>query len=169
MKKAFLPRCREELNSPSNWTPYNLEYRGVRCVWVDWENELFVFDIKGKETVYKQPHRIESSADTDHIRMVIELYLDEATQKALNRKNVDDGNSASLHEIRVKVEGGYLVAWANQDSEYPGIDVEFRPDSCSCSTFPRILMEKPVGQKLRALIWEDPESEDFTKEVTFKE
>ena len=49
-----------------------------------------------------------------------------------------------MNEIRVKVEGGTLVATASPDPDYPGIDVEFIPDNDSgfgVST-PRVLFER---------------------------
>lgn len=74
-----------------------------------------------------------------------------------------------MDEVRVKVEGGSLVATASSDPNYPGIDVEFIPDNESgfgVST-PRILFEKPKGEKLRALIWADKDQEDYSNKVEF--
>ncbi len=74
-----------------------------------------------------------------------------------------------MNEIRVKVEGGTLVATASPDPDYPGIDVEFIPDNDSgfgVST-PRVLFEKPKGEQLRALIWADKDQEDYTNKVEF--
>ena len=48
----------------------------------------------GKKVTYKQPNYIDSSADTDHIRMVIELYLDDLAQKALSKKQEQDVEDA---------------------------------------------------------------------------
>lgn len=73
-----------------------------------------------------------------------------------------------MSELRVKVEGGYLLATANYDPDYPGIDVEFVPDMPAGEetlSLPRVLMEKPSNGCLRALVWENPQSEDFTKEI----
>lgn len=68
----------------------------------------------------------------------------------------------------VNVEGGYLRADKSQDLDYPGIDVEFIPehkDGHNLSN-PRVLIEKPCdSHALRALIWNDPASEDYTKEI----
>lgn len=33
---------------------------------------------------------------------------------------------------------------------------------------PRVLFEKPVDDKLRALIWDDADNEDYTKEIVFE-
>lgn len=74
-----------------------------------------------------------------------------------------------MDQIKVKVEGGTLVATASPDPNYPGIDVEFVPEDeeeFGVST-PRVLFEKPKGEKLRALIWADKDYEDYTNKVEF--
>lgn len=77
------------------------------------------------------------------------------------------GTTEPNREIRVKVKGGYLVATPSYDPDYTGIDVEFQPDNEEIYTFPRVLMECPKDGELRALIWDDPQSEDYTKEIKF--
>jgi len=74
-----------------------------------------------------------------------------------------------MEEIKVKVKGGYIRAIANSDPDYPGIDVEFEPDNYNSETLstPRVLFEKPADYKLRALIWDDADNEDYTKEIVF--
>lgn len=55
----------------------------------------------------------------------------------------------SMMEMRVRVEGGYLVATPSYDDNYPGIDVEFQPDEKigeDVLSLPRVLMEKPAGK-----------------------
>lgn len=75
-------------------------------------------------------------------------------------------------EMRVKVEGGYIVATASCDPDYPGIDVEFEPDECGDNgeklSNPRILLEKPAGEKIRAILWTDSQTEDYTHEIYFE-
>lgn len=74
-----------------------------------------------------------------------------------------------MEEIKVKVEGGYLRANPSSDPDYPGIDVEFVPDNYDGETLsmPRVLFEKPIDDKLRVLIWDDADNEDYTKEILF--
>lgn len=75
-------------------------------------------------------------------------------------------------KIIVKIQGGHLVATESQDTDYPGIDVEFVPDSDNGehASRPRVLFEKPVEDgELRALVWDDKNSEDYTNEITFEE
>lgn len=77
----------------------------------------------------------------------------------------------SMMEMRVRVEGGYLVATPSYDDNYPGIDVEFQPDEEigeDVLSLPRVLMEKPAGESLRALIWTDSATEDYIKEIVFE-
>lgn len=72
-----------------------------------------------------------------------------------------------MDEIKVRVNGGVLIATVSPDPDYPGIDVEFVADTDNGETLsrPRVLMEFPNGGRLRALIWDDPTSEDYTKEI----
>lgn len=67
----------------------------------------------------------------------------------------------------VKVKGGHLVATISQDPHYPGIYVEYiaKDDSGQNLSRPRVLVEYPLDDKLRALIWNDPNNEDFTEEI----
>ena len=75
-------------------------------------------------------------------------------------------------KIIVKIQGGHLVATESQDTDYPGINVEFVPDSDNgeYASRPRVLFEKPVEDgELRALVWDDKNSEDYTNEIIFEE
>lgn len=73
-----------------------------------------------------------------------------------------------MEEISIKVEGGRLVATKSGDLAYPGIDVEFIPDNQEETlSRPRVLFEKPKGEVLRMLIWDDENNEDFTKQIKF--
>lgn len=76
---------------------------------------------------------------------------------------------SNAKEIRVKVPGGYIVATPSYDPDYPGIDVEFQPDTeGELYTFPRVLMEYPKDGKLCAFVWADPASEDYTQKIAFE-
>lgn len=74
-----------------------------------------------------------------------------------------------MEEIKVRVKGGYIRANASTDPDYPGIDVEFVSDDYNEETLsrPRVLFEKPTDDKLRVLIWDDSDNEDYTKEILF--
>lgn len=71
--------------------------------------------------------------------------------------------------LRVKVEGGYLYATIGGDVNYPGIWVEFIADNDHGLNMsrPTVLMEKPIDEQLRVLIWDDKDNEDYTKEIIF--
>ena len=75
-----------------------------------------------------------------------------------------------MDAMEVKVEGGILRATKSTDSEYPGIDVEFIADNDNGENIsrPRVLFEKPKGENLRVLIWNDKNSEDYTENIDFK-
>jgi hypothetical protein len=77
--------------------------------------------------------------------------------------------SKSEDSLRIKVEGGYLYATISGDIDYPGICVEFVADNDNGEYLsrPTVLMEKPVGDELRALVWDDKDDEDYTTEIIF--
>jgi hypothetical protein len=74
-----------------------------------------------------------------------------------------------MDSLTVKVDGGYLYATISGDTDYPGICVEFVADDDMGESLsrPTVLMEKPLGEKLRALIWDDKDDEDYTTEIIF--
>ena len=71
--------------------------------------------------------------------------------------------------LKVKVEGGYLYATISGDINYPGICVEFVADNDNGEKLsrPTVLVEKPVGDDLRALVWSNADDEDYTTEIIF--
>lgn len=73
------------------------------------------------------------------------------------------------NSICVPVKGGTLVATASTDPNYPGIDVEFVADNDTgeFASRPRVLIEKTDDFGLRALVWNDKNSEDYTESIEF--
>lgn len=71
--------------------------------------------------------------------------------------------------LKVKVEGGYLYATISGDIDYPGICVEFVADNDNGEKLsrPTVLVEKPIGENLRALVWSNKDDEDYTTEIVF--
>lgn len=69
--------------------------------------------------------------------------------------------------IKVRVGAGYLIATISQDDNYPGIDVEYVADSDTGENLsrPRVLIECPNNDTLRALIWNNPNKEDYSEEI----
>lgn len=74
-----------------------------------------------------------------------------------------------MNDISVRIKGGRIIANAVPDDNYPGIDVEFVPDGYNGEvTNPRILFEYVhEADILRVLIWDDPDDEDYTREIEF--
>lgn len=74
-----------------------------------------------------------------------------------------------MKSLTVKVEGGYLYATISGDVDYPGICVEFvaDDDKGESASRPTVLIEKPVDDELRVLVWGDEECEDYTTEIKF--
>ncbi len=75
----------------------------------------------------------------------------------------------SPDEMHERVTCGYLKATVCPDPDYPGIDVEYIADNDKGEELsrPRVLIEYPIDGDLRALIWNDPTDEDYTKEIVF--
>ena len=71
--------------------------------------------------------------------------------------------------LKVKVEGGHLYATVSGDINYPGICVEFVADNDKGEKLsrPTVLIEKPLGEELRALVWANENDEDYTTEIVF--
>lgn len=70
-------------------------------------------------------------------------------------------------ELKVKIRNGYLIATISEDPYYPGIDIEYVSDDDIGEQLsrPRVLVEWPHDDVLRALIWNDPSDEDYTQEI----
>lgn len=66
---------------------YDLEYGGVRCLAVNWEQRLFIFEVDGERIPFRQLQYVEASADTDHIRLVIGQFLKLREQEKLRNAN----------------------------------------------------------------------------------
>ena len=73
------------------------------------------------------------------------------------------------NDIKVKTKGGYLWATEGGDIDYPGIDIEFIADNEdeNAVSRPRVLFEYSTDGKLRVLIWDDKDNEDYTREIVF--
>ena len=74
-----------------------------------------------------------------------------------------------MKALKVRVDGGYLIATESGDVDYPGICVEFISDDMDDDVLsvPSVLIEKPVDDELRVLIWADEDNEDYTTKITF--
>lgn len=72
----------------------------------------------------------------------------------------------------VPVGKGYLDVCPSCDTDYPGVDIEFIPDpdneTENAVSRPRVLFERDDAGTLRALIWANPNSEDYTHCIEFK-
>mgnify|MGYP003294772777 CR=1 FL=1 len=76
-----------------------------------------------------------------------------------------------MDSIRVRLKNGYLVANESSDPMYPGIDVEFIKDNEEKDALsrPRVLIEQPPEGKLRVLLWNDKDNEDYTDDIEMEE
>lgn len=79
----------------------------------------------------------------------------------------------------IKTKTGELEVFVSPESEnYPGVDIEFIPNKAEDAvTYPRVVFEEAVqsdegtrvGCELRALIWNDPQQEDYTDKIVFRQ
>ncbi len=74
---------------------------------------------------------------------------------------------------KLPIKNGYLDIRVSDDPNYPGLDIEYidndEQDSYDVLTRPRVLIECPNDtSELRALIWDNPDSEDYNTEIGFK-
>lgn len=102
-------------------TKYDLEYKGVKCTGADWEADPNKFSLiyKGRQYLYEQKRFISQSADTDHIRCVINQFLEDDVvgdvQKSLHDwvkeaykqaiKEGIDANTVVLNKNFIKTNG----------------------------------------------------------------
>ena len=72
------------------------------------------------------------------------------------------------NHVVFKIDKGYFDVMVEDDGEYQGIDVEFvaNEENDQNLSRPRILFEFANG-KLRALIWNDKNNEDYSFEIEF--
>lgn len=73
--------------------------------------------------------------------------------------------------LKKRIGNGLLCASVIDDDAYPGIDIEYIPDEepDGAVSLPRVLVEWPEKEKLRALIWNNPSEEDYTQKVILSE
>ena len=54
---------------------YNIKHNDVHCTEVDWDKKKFTFIYKKHIFTYTQEMEVSCTADTDHIRVVIDMFL----------------------------------------------------------------------------------------------
>ncbi len=72
------------------------------------------------------------------------------------------------------IKNGQLRLDVCPEEDYPGIDVEYVSDSedknRTKASLPRVVIECPKDtNELRALVWNNPDEEDYTDEIVFEE
>lgn len=95
-------------------------------------------------------------------------YYDVLPQEVTDTDCIRQSEKADA--IKISMEGGYLIIDESQDPNYPGVDIEFVSDNEKelLYTRPRIVIEKPKGEKLHCLIWNDKSSEDYSDKIVFE-
>ena len=71
----------------------------------------------------------------------------------------------------MRVQKGYIEAVTVDDGEYAGMYLEFihDKDNGQVESRPQARMEyNPSTKQVRLLVWEDPDNEDYTTEITFE-
>lgn len=74
----------------------------------------------------------------------------------------------------IPLANGILRVDVSCDEDYPGLDIEFIPNNENIKpvTRPRVLIEAPINENgtqdnLRALVWANEDSEDYSDEIIF--
>lgn len=86
----------------------------------------------------------------------------------LNGKIILDGSKV----YALPIKNGHLDIRVSTDPDYPGLDIEYISDiedhvsDEELKTRPRVLIEESEGA-LRALIWANPLSEDYSESADF--
>lgn len=104
-------------------TPYKLEYQGVLCTGVYWEDEAFMFEFKGKKYFFKQMKSYDCGNDADqHIRCVIEEFLEWLGDKQPKQTNFDkitqsvEALAEFIETISIKdISKERIVKWLQQE------------------------------------------------------
>lgn len=95
-------------------------------------------------------------------------YYDVLPQEVTDKDCIRQPEKADT--IKISMDGGYLAIDKSQNPDYPGIDIEFVPNNEKelLYTRPRVVIEKPKGEKLRCLIWNNKSSEDYSDKIIFE-
>lgn len=103
----------------THFIEYNLLYRDVRCIGVNWGNNEFLLLHYGRKIRYKQKNEVHPTKDTDRILSVIDEFLGEfekhqninlpsyAQMKSMNHKNAYRGCEYRvnlLHDLWLSIE-----------------------------------------------------------------
>lgn len=102
---------------------YNFKYKGVICTAVDWESNpyQFFFLYHGEEYVFTQKRYISQSADTDHIKCVIEQFLESVEDKdSLMQAHILAHYDAIYALADMVLQFGYGTTFRNQKAVCDG-------------------------------------------------
>lgn len=92
--------------------------------------------------------------------------------KADSFERTDNPSTVPVGDIlKKRIGSGVLYASVIDDDGYPGIDIEYIPDKEDeqAVSRPRVLVEWPEKEQLRALIWNNPSEEDYTQEIVLSD
>lgn len=120
--------------------------------------------VKGMSTAYK----MNPTNDPKRAKVAVELI---GSRKSVSYFEIEMVKSTktptpAVPDVVVKDKGKFEIL-VNNNSDYPGVDVEFQFAKNREGTQPRIVFEYPAGGKLRLLIWADKNSEDYSECITF--
>ena len=124
----------------------------------------------------------ETAIDTDELHRTLADYFEVGEVTSIHIDDCDvigvwicfRGTAKELQgteRYTLSIKNGYLDISVSQDPNYPGIDIEYVDNdeaSMSPQTRPRVLIECPKDTNiLRALVWGDPKSEDYSDKIEF--
>lgn len=94
---------------------------------------------------------------------------DKSDVKKWLEKWFDKNIELNIKQLYLKTDKGYFDLSVSPEPDYPGIDIEFisNEDKGDMASRPRVLFELEKNKNLRAVIWDNPCSEDYTRKIEF--
>lgn len=127
--------------------------KGVKIIDNNWYEAFYDYNVTSD---YVELEGMKTSELKDYCEDCLKSYL-------------PDSEILKSNTLELRVDGGYFKVTKSQDSNYPGIYVEFVSDDDGGQNLsrPTVLFEKPVDGLLRALVWSNKDIEDYTEEIEF--
>lgn len=130
-----------------NITEYSLTFKEVTCIGVDWEKKVFIFLINGIEYIHEQKEDFSCSADTDHIRCVIDEFINAKKEELFNEEFIKNSNEDCYRIIFFEQNGNVVnhflvpIDWTDATlfeklNSYNNSD-EGKIKTAFCKTFPK--------------------------------
>lgn len=144
--------------------------------------ELWDYPLSEIEDVSGPDHQVvlvdvSYVGDSDLVQEFRWFEVPEGVSEEKLRKTEQEWPTDTAGRMLVSIPGGRIYVDASVDTDYPGVDIEYVPDkedNDNPLTRPRVVIERCRQESgefgpLRALIWADPNSEDYSEKIEFEE